>query len=61
MKHTCVLPLSVFLRMPHQEVQCYFDGGNWSTQVFQLVDLTFGHSVTGPAIIVDKNRLVSTI
>lgn len=42
-----------------QEVYCYFDGGSKCTQVFQLGELTYGHSISGPAILVDENRLVS--
>ena len=39
-------------------MQCYFEGGSKSAQVFNLGDLTFGHLVNGPAIIVDDNRYI---
>ena len=47
--------------MEFQEVQCYFSGENKTTQVFQLGDLTCGHSVSGPAIFVDQNRYIDII
>lgn len=48
--------LPIFMPIFIQEVICYFKGGSMSTQVFHLGDLLSGHSVKGPAIIVDNNR-----
>ena len=42
-----------------QEIQCYFEQGLLKTQVYLLQGLTFGHCLSGPAIIIDKNRWVS--
>ena len=39
-----------------QVVDCYFDGGIRLTEVYNFIDLCFGHTIKGPAIIADKNR-----
>ena len=41
-----------------QETQCFFDGGYQPTKVYQLGCMTYGHSVDGPAILIDQHRLV---
>ena len=41
-----------------QRVQCYFEEGFADTPVYLLENLGAGHSITGPAIIIDNNRSV---
>lgn len=40
-----------------QVTECYFEGGRLPTNLYLLDDLSNGHSMEGPAIIIDKNRL----
>ena len=57
-------PLPVFLHTYHlllfvvssQVTKCYFDDGFYDTNVYIYSDLTYGHTVLGPAIIIDDNR-----
>ena len=39
-----------------QVTPCYFEDGSHDTNVYLLDEMTFGHSVEGPAIIIDKHR-----
>ncbi len=38
--------------------QCYFEDRYLDTSVYLWEDLSSDHSIQGPAIIIDKNRLV---
>ncbi|XP_074842525.1 5-oxoprolinase isoform X2 [Carettochelys insculpta] len=38
--------------------RCYFEDGYLDTCVYLLEDLTWGHSIPGPSIIVDKNSTI---
>ncbi|XP_061463198.1 5-oxoprolinase isoform X2 [Rhineura floridana] len=44
----------------HREMvsRCYFEGGYLDTCVYLLEDLTWGHSIPGPSIIIDKNSTI---
>ena len=48
--------LLVHVLVLFQVVNCYFDGENMPTQVLKFGDLTYGHTINGPAIIVDESR-----
>jgi len=39
-----------------QEAEVYFECGYQKTAVFKLEKLAAGHQISGPAIIIDKNR-----
>ena len=39
-----------------QSTKCFFKEGLLETSVYLLKDMTNGHCVTGPAIIIEKNR-----
>ena len=39
-----------------QVTPCYFEDGSHDTNVYLLDEMTYGHSVEGPAIIIDKHR-----
>lgn len=39
-----------------QVSSCYFKGGSKKTNVYRLKDLLAGHTVNGPAIIIEPNR-----
>ena len=39
-----------------QERDVYFDGGYQKSRVYLLEKLSAGHTLQGPAIIIDKNR-----
>ena len=41
-----------------QTTKCYFEDGFHDTKIYLLVELSAGHTIDGPAIIVDKNRCV---
>ena len=36
--------------------ECYFENCYLQTKVYLLEDLTYGHTIEGPSIIIDKNR-----
>eukprot|EP00795_Rhopilema_esculentum_P001663 gene1663-16138_t len=38
--------------------KCYFEEGYLSTNAYLMEDLTFGHMINGPAIIIDKNSTI---
>ncbi|OCT77308.1 5-oxoprolinase isoform X2 [Xenopus laevis] len=38
--------------------RCYFEDGYYDTNVYLLQDLSSDHSITGPAIIIDKNSTI---
>ncbi|XP_051872774.1 5-oxoprolinase isoform X2 [Pristis pectinata] len=40
------------------EVKCYFDSGYLDTAVYLLEELSCGHTICGPAIIIDKNSTI---
>ena len=39
-----------------QVTKCFFEDGFHDTSVYLMEGLTFGHVISGPAIIIDKNR-----
>ena len=39
-----------------QTTNCYFENGYQETKVYHLENLSFGHSIEGPAIIMNGNR-----
>ena len=39
-----------------QVTRCYFEDGYDDTNVYLLEKLSAGHKLSGPAIIIDKNR-----
>nr|XP_008122897.1 PREDICTED: 5-oxoprolinase [Anolis carolinensis] len=45
---------------PHMETEtrCYFEGGYLETGVYLLEGLTWGHSVPGPSLLIDKNSTI---
>uniref|UniRef100_A0A670IUD6 5-oxoprolinase, ATP-hydrolysing n=1 Tax=Podarcis muralis TaxID=64176 RepID=A0A670IUD6_PODMU len=38
--------------------RCYFEGGYLDTSVYLLEELSWGHSIPGPSIIIDKNSTI---
>ncbi|XP_069771231.1 5-oxoprolinase isoform X2 [Narcine bancroftii] len=40
------------------EVKCYFDDGYVDTAVYLQEELSYGHTICGPAIIIDKNSTI---
>lgn len=45
------------LMVPSPQVShCYFEDRYLETSVYLLEDLSWGHSVPGPSIILDRNR-----
>lgn len=42
-----------------QTTKCYFEDGFHDTKIYLLEELSAGHTIDGPAIIVDKNRSVT--
>ncbi|XP_042319482.1 5-oxoprolinase [Sceloporus undulatus] len=38
--------------------RCYFEGGYLDISVYLLEDLTWGHSIPGPSILIDKNSTI---
>ena len=42
-----------------QTTKCYFEDGFHDTKIYLLEELSAGHTIDGPAIIVDKNRSVA--
>eukprot|EP00794_Sanderia_malayensis_P019028 gene19028-20941_t len=38
--------------------KCYFKGGFQDTKIYLMEDLTYGHVINGPAIIIDKNSTI---
>ena len=52
-----IVLLSCFiLFVIHQTTECYFEDGFHDTKVYLLGELSAGHTIDGPAIIVDKTR-----
>ena len=39
-----------------QVTKCFFEDSFHDTNVYVLEELAFGHSIEGPALIIDKNR-----
>lgn len=42
-----------------QTTKCYFEDGFHDTKIYLLQELSAGHTIDGPAIIVDKTRSVT--
>ncbi|KAJ6661524.1 hypothetical protein lerEdw1_014434 [Lerista edwardsae] len=53
-------PLSASRGLPRLETvsRCYFEDGYLETSVYLLEDLSWGHSVPGPSIIIDRNSTI---
>ena len=41
-----------------QVAKCYFDDGFYDTNIYMYGNLTYGHTISGPSIIIDDNRYV---
>ncbi|CAL1530679.1 unnamed protein product [Lymnaea stagnalis] len=52
------IPESTGPPKPKKIVTCYFEEGCLSTNVYILENLCANHQISGPAIIIDKNRLL---
>jgi len=50
------LQYDVLLLLYCQETEVYFETGYQKTTVFKLENLGAGHNISGPAIVIDKNR-----
>ena len=50
---------SLFFFSTIQTTKCYFEDGFHDTKIYLLEELSAGHTIDGPAIIVDKNRFVA--
>ena len=48
-----------FLFSEMQTTKCYFEDGFHDTKIYLLQELSAGHTIDGPAIIVDKTRSVT--
>ncbi|XP_064910786.1 5-oxoprolinase isoform X2 [Columba livia] len=57
---SCDTPLEPSGKLPRVETvtRCYFEEGYMDTPVFLLEELGCGHSIPGPAILIDKNSTI---